>query len=294
MKKVICLAAVAAMVACGSVAMADSFTVGVAGNIQDQSQVMGGVDLGANGGISGINQTQAGIGGSAAMAGSAGAEGQVQGENTTVSATNGFATHSYNSTAVTFGGSAAVNGGVGAQVEAQSVDGGIATVGDGLGTGSISGSAMQIDQGAAAGGLGFAGGASGAVADYNSDYTYTNTGATSSISQAGSQNAIMATGAGGTNGGGIAGLEATQVGGTAATNNGVGTSMAGAGASAGSIETANATATGAGGTAAAGSIGQQTQTHSYTQSASNGAQSQWAAGSVMTGNAVLDGSVVLP
>jgi len=289
MKKVLCMAAVAAMVMGGSVAMADSFTVGVAGNYQEQGQAIGGVDLGGMGGISGMTQDQAGFGASASSPMSVAAEGQIQGENTNITAGNGYGFHSYNSTAVTEGGSSTVGGGVGVHFEAQQVEGGIATVGNGVGTGSVSGSAVSVDQAVGAGGLGFAGGESAAFVDYNSSYEYNNTGVGAHITQTGAQEATFLTGAGGVNGGGLATLNAQQVGGTAAANDGNGTSMAGSGAAEGSVKTVNGVITQPGGTAGAGSLGYQTQTHSYTQASTNGYQSQWASGTVSTGNAVADG-----
>jgi len=290
MKKVLSALIISAMVMTGGMVMADSFTAGAAGNTQTQVQDMSAFNMGPMGGISTVSQDQGGLGGSVSDGMSAAAEGQLQGENTSLFLSNGSATHVYNSTAVTEGGSLTAGGGIGAHVEAQTVDGGIATVGDANGTGSISGSAMQINQGVAAGGIGMAGAESGAVADYNSAYEYNNVGMTSNIQQTGSQSSLMATGAGGANGGGIAGLEATQVGGTAAVNNGSGTSMSGAGLATGSIGTVNGVATAPGGVAVAGSIGAQGQVHSYTQASNSGAgQTQFATGTVMTGNAVVDG-----
>jgi len=289
MKKVILTAAVAALVFGAGNVMADSFTAGTAFNEQGQIQDLGAVNFGANGAISYVNQEQAGIGGSAALPGSAAAEGQIQGENTTVTGTNGFATHSYNTTAVTEGGSIAIGPGLAGHAETQSVVGGIATLGDGAGTASVSGSAMQINQGTIAGGVGFAGGEAGAYANYNSAYTYTNAGTNSVINQSGEQHSVMVTGAGGANAAGAATLTATQFGGTAAINDGNGTAMAGGGAAYGEIKTANGVVSAPGGTAAAGSVGVQNQVHSYEQYSTNGAQTQWATGTVATGNAVFDG-----
>jgi len=295
MKRVIAVIGVGALVlVAGSVLAADSFTAGTAGNIQEQVQSIGAVDLGANGGLSGLEQTQGGLGGSAALPGSAGAEGQMQGENTTITGTNGFATHSYDSTVVSEGGSITL-GGAAVHAEGQNLSAGIATEGDGNGTASISGSAMQIDQGVIAGSTGLSAAEAGVGANFNSEYEYTNTGTNSQIVQTGEQHSIMATGVGTVgNAGAGAGLEAVQIGGTAAGNDGNGTSMGGAGAAAGSITTGNEVIAGPGSAAAAGSIGVQSQTHSYEQTASNGAQSQWASGTVSTGNAVADGVVILP
>ncbi len=290
MKKVLSALVISAMIFGAGSVMADSFTAGAAGNTQTQVQDFNAVNLGPMGGVSTISQDQAGLGGSVSDGMSAAGEGQIQGENTNLFLSNGSATHVYNSTAVTEGASLTAGGGIGAHVETQTVDGGIATVGDANGTASVSGSAMGIGQGVAAGGAGLAGAESGAVAGYGSAYEYNNVGMTSNISQTGSQESVMATGAGGANGGGIAGLEATQVGGTAALNNGAGTSMGGAGLATGSITTVNGVATGPGGVAVAGSLGAQGQVHSYTQASNSGAgQTQFASGTVMTGNAVVDG-----
>jgi len=286
MKKIFSAIAIAAMVMGAGTVMADSFTAGIAGNYQKQTQDLAGVNLGANGGVSVIEQNQMGVGGSAALPGSYGAEGQIQGENTNVTLSNGYATHNYDSTATTFGGSTAFAG-VGAHGEMQYVAGGIMTLGDANGTASVSGSAVSIDQAVAGGGLGFAVGGAGAYVDYHSDYTYTNAGPTSVINQTGSQDAVFLSGAGGgLNGGGYATLKADQVGGTAAMNDGNGTAMVGGGAAAGQVTTENAAVNGT-----AGTVGAQTQTHSYSQFSSNGAQTQWASGTVSTGNAVADGVV---
>jgi hypothetical protein len=62
-------------------------------------------------------------------------------------------------------------------------------------------------------------------------------------------------------------MTATQVGGTAASNDGNGTYMTGSGAASGSIYATDATTCGA----TAGSVGGQGQSHSYVQTADNGA-----------------------
>jgi hypothetical protein len=288
MKKVLSAIVIGAMVFGAGSVMADSFTAGTAGNIQTQVQNLGGANYGANGGISVINQDQAGLGGSAAMIGSYGAEGQIQGENTNVSLDNGFANHNYNATAVTEGSSATL-GGVAGHYELQNVDGGIATVGDANGTNSISGSAMDINQNVGSAALGYSGAEAGAFADYHSDYKYSNVGANSTIVQTGSQDAVMVSGSGSEYAGAsYATLEASQVGATAATNDGNGTSMSGVGSATGTITTKNDAV----GYAGAGSAGVQGQTHSYSQVADNGAgQTQFATGTVSTGNAVVDGTV---
>jgi len=291
MKKILSAIVIGAMIMGSGVAMADSFTAGGAMNYQEQAQTLGGVNYGAFGGTSVIAQDQAGLGASAAIPGSFGAEGQIQGESTKVTLSNGFATHNYDSTAITQG-SSGTSLGLAGHYEMQSVDGGIATLGDANGTNSISGSAMDINQNVGSAALGMSGAESGAFADYHSDYKYTNAGSTSTIVQTGSQDSIMVSGSGSEfAGASYASLEATQVGGTVATNDGNGTSMSGAGLAAGSITTKNDTA----GLAVAGSAGVQTQTHSYVQTADNGAgQTQFAAGTVSTGNAVFDGTMPTP
>ena len=286
MKKVLSVLAISAMImGTTSAVMADSFTVGVAGNYQKQVQDLNGSSFGANGAVSDISQNQIGGGASASDAMSVAGEAQIQSETTDVTGSNGFATHTYDVTAVTTGGSATAGGGIGAHVEYQNVNGGIATIGDGTGTGSISGSAMKVQQGVAAGGIGNAIGGSAALVDYTSKYQYDNVGTNSVITQTGTQKAVLGTGAGGVNGGGMAGLQATQIGGTGAANDGNGTNMAGAGAAVGTITTAN---TAGGSAGVAGSEGVQGQSHTYSQFSTNGAQTQYATGTVYTGNAVND------
>jgi hypothetical protein len=290
MKKVISVAAVVVMLAGANVVFADSFTAGSAFNEQGQIQDLGGVDLGSSGGITYISQEQAGIGGSIANSGSAAAEGQIQGENTGVTLTNSYATHSYDATAMTEGGSVVFGSGAAGHVEMQDVTGGIATVGNGIGTASVSGSTMDINQGTLTASAGIAAADAGAYADYNSSYEYLNAGTSSSIYQTGEQHSTMATVSGSSgNAGSAAILNANQTGGTAAYNSSDGTTMAGGGAAYGEIKTVNGLVTSPGSAAVAGSAGVQGQAHSYEQYSSNGAQTQWASGTVVTGNAVSDG-----
>jgi hypothetical protein len=307
MKKLISTIVVASMVMGAGSAFAWTWSKATASwseNQQVQTQNLTGVNGGANGMISVTTQDQKGDGLSNSLRGSSAMEGQAQGEITKITFGNGYATHSYNQNVITYGNTD-VDGGrsVAGHFESQSLDSGIATVGDGAGTFSISGMATVGSANSNAGGGTFAGGNgeanSGTIAQYENGYTYKNIGATSGIVQSGYQSGLYETSNNSEYEGAIAGADASsrvnaqQVGGTVALNNGNGTYMAGVGAAKGSVKVSASanininTWTGGGDTDAAASA-EQVQQHSYTQTAFNPTtgQSQWAAGTVGTYNNV--------
>jgi hypothetical protein len=225
-------------------------------------------------------------------------EGHAQGELTKITFGNGYATHSYNQGVITYGNTDVDGSSGAAHFESQSLDSGIATVGDGNGQFSISGMATVGAANSRAGGFaGYGSGEAnaGTIAQYENGYTYKNIGATSGIVQSGYQAGLYETSNNSEYGGFIAGagassqVDAQQVGGTAALNNGNGTYMAGAGAAEGSVKVTASADAGAfygGADAHSYASGEQVQQHSYTQAAFNPTtgQSQWAAGTVGTYN----------
>jgi hypothetical protein len=301
MKKLISTIVVAGMVMGAGSAFAWTWSSGTASeafNQQAQTQNLTGVNGGANGMISVTTQDQKGDGWSTSRWGSSAMEGQAQGELTKITFGNGYATHSYNQGVITYGNSDVDDWSGAGHFESQSLDSGIATVGDGNGHFSISGMATVGSANSDAGGGTWYGSGeanSGTIAHYENGYTYKNIGATSGIVQSGYQSGLYTTNNSSEYGGFIAGagassqVNAQQVGGTAALNNGNGTYMAGVGAAEGSVKdtaSADAGAWYGGGDASANASAEQVQQHSYTQAAFNPAtgQSQWAAGTVGTYN----------
>jgi len=266
-------------------------TSATAENGQFQTQELGVINLGMNGGASNLFQNQAGTGSSSAKFGSAASENQFQGENTSQTLANQVATHNFDSTVVTSGGSVVPSGpGNAFHGEYQTADMSITTLSNAAGTASFSGSQMLIDQCVVAGAKNGTAGA-GAANDSHTSYTLANNGPTSNIYQAGRQDSMFTTGAGigvDRTGGGAANLQASQVGGTAALNNGAGTAMLGGGAATGQVVATN----GATKNGFAGSVGEQSQTHAYAQDAGLGTnQSQWSSGSVSTFNSIDSGKI---
>jgi hypothetical protein len=298
MKKLISTIVVAGMVMGAGSAFAwtwSSTTASESFNQQAQTQNLTGVNGGANGMISVTTQDQKGNGWSNSRWSSSAWEGQAQGELTKITFGNGYATHSYNQGVITYGNSDVDNRSGAGHFESQSLDSGIATVGDGNGQFSVSGMATVGAANSNAGGGAWHGSGeanSGTIAQYENGYTYKNIGATSGIIQSGYQAGLYTTNNSIDYGGSIAGagassrVDAQQVGGTVALNNGNGTYMAGAGAAEGSVKvSASANVLGSGDADATASA-EQFQQHSYTQAAFNPTtgQSQWAAGTVGTYN----------
>lgn len=259
-------------------------------NGQFQTQPLTVTNLGMNGGSSNLLQNQAGTGSSSALLGSSASESQLQGQNTSETLANAVATHNFDSTTLTSGGSVVPSGpGSAFHGEYQTVDMSITTLSNAAGTGSLSGSEMLVDQCVVAGATNGTAGA-GAANESHSSYDLANVGPTSSITQAGNQDSSFITGAGvGIDKTGAAGanLQASQIGGTAAVNDGAGTSMLGGGSAEGSVVAENGSTRGAFG----GSVGGQNQTHTYTQLSGVGAQTQWATGTVTTVNTIDSGTL---
>jgi hypothetical protein len=265
-------------------------------NQQAQTQNLTGVNGGANGMITVTTQDQKGDGYSNSWWGSEAFEGQAQGELTKITISNGFATHDYNQGVVTYGNSNVDDFGYADHSEAQALDSGIVTVGDGNGTFSISGMATV---GAASSDVysydywGTSEANAGTEAMYNNSYEYKNIGATSGIVQTGFQAGHYTTDvhAGDSqytwwNGSeASAQVNAQQVGGTAALNDGNGTYMAGVGAAEGSVKVTASASDGSwyySGDATGDASAEQMQQHSYIQVSNNPAtgQSQLAGGTV--------------
>jgi hypothetical protein len=302
MKKLISTIVVTSMVMGAGSALAwtaSNWTASWAENQQAQTQDLTSVDGGANGMISVTTQDQKGDGYSDSWFGSEAWEGQAQGELTKITFSNGFATHSYNQGVMTYGNSNVDGFGYADHFESQSLDSGIANIGDGNGQFSISGMATVGSANSEAYSQDIWSSSSanaGTEAMYENSYEYKNIGATSGIVQTGFQAGHYTTDVHSGNSQynwwigseASAQVNAQQVGGTVATNDGNGTYMAGAGAAEGSVKVTASAYDGSWyytGDASANASAEQVQEHSYVQAADNGAgQSQWAVGTVGTYN----------
>jgi hypothetical protein len=297
MKKVLSTIAISAMViglaGTAFAATDQDFTKSYSFNVQTQTQNLTAVDGDANGMISSTTQAQKGVGNMGSWDGSAAWEGQAQGELTKVPINNGFAVHRYNQGVGTYGNSHGENFAYGKHFEKQDLKSGIATVGDGNGTLSLSGMGTVESATSNIGSFTEPGAQTtnaGTWAGYNNSYRYKNVGDTSRIIQNGFQNGSYTTDVHSQNDnphrwvvtGASASVDAAQIGATIANNNGNGTYMAGGGAAVG---TAKVTATTLTRRSNAQATAEQAQQHSYKQFANNGAgQSQWAVGTVGTYN----------
>jgi hypothetical protein len=303
MKKIFSVIAIGAMVmgiaGTASAWTSSRWTASESFNQQAQQQNLVGVNGGANGMITATTQEQKGNGYSNSFWGSEAFEGQAQGELTKLPINNGFAVHHYNQNVVTYGNSNVDDFGHADHSELQTLDSGIATVGDGNGTFSVSGMATVGGANSEAYSWDLWGDAkvqAGTEAMYNNSYRYKNVGDNSRIIQTGVQGGHYTTNVsagdsqyawwGGSES--SAAVTAQQVGGTAALNDGNGTYMAGGGAAEGSVKVTASAADGSwfySGDANANASAEQGQQHSYKQFANNGAgQHQWAAGTVGTYN----------
>jgi hypothetical protein len=301
MKKVLSTIVIVGMVMGAGSAFAWSdryFTDGNAYNNQIQHQSMINTDNGVNGLITGTDQDQKGHGSSSSFYMSKGWEGQAQGETTNITISNDFAAHTYDQSVATFGDDNTKNVAVAHGHERQTLNSGIHTSGDGVGTNSVSGMKTSNIANSHSGvhtTFGYSITNTGTEAAYNNSYEYNNNGETSGINQIGYQSGHTNTNTHIYTGNrwadkahATADVNATQSGETIAYNNSVGTSMMGSGNAYGSVNvSANAVDTWhkPTGVPHANATGEQTQQHSYTQTANNGmGQSQWAAGTVGTYN----------
>jgi len=301
MKKLISTIVVAGMVMGAGSAFAWSnsyFTDGNAHNNQIQHQSMINTDNGVNGLITGTDQDQKGHGSSSSFNMSKAWEGQAQGETTKITISNDFATHTYDQNAATFGDSNTKDVAVAHGHERQTLNSGIHTSGDGVGTNSTSGMKTSNIANSHSGvhtTFGYAITNTGTEAGYNNSYEYNNNGETSGINQNGYQSGHTTTNTHINTGNrwadkahATADVNATQSGETIAHNNSVGTSMKGSGHAYGSVNVStNAVDTWCKPTGVphADAAGEQMQQHSYTQTADSGmGQSQWANGTVGTYN----------
>jgi len=307
MKKIISLTAIGMMMFGAGNALAycggwcsgqtnSMFTESESSNFQEQTQNINGVDFGSQGALSVVSQDQNGYGNSYSSFGSSAWEGQVQGENTNIILTNGSATHSYDQTVVTYGGSSTNDWGYSNHNESQSLDSGIFTVGDGNGQFSISGQATVGDAYSSSSSYGLNSSSnSGTFALYNNSYEYKNIDTNSGIVQSGFQAGRYETNTSVDNSGywwnlggnANASVDAQQVGGTAALNNGNGTYMAGGGVAEGSVNVSAHSYDGSwyyNGNVDSSASAEQVQQHTYNQTSTNGSQSQWATGTVGTYN----------
>jgi len=300
MKKLISTIVVASMVMGAGSAFAWSasqWTASDAFNQQVQSQNLAGINGGSSGMITATTQDQKGNGYSESFYGSEAFEGQAQGEITKLPINNGFAVHHYNQSVVTYGNSNTEGWADAEHFEHQTLNSGIATVGDGNGTFSISGMATAgaADSSASAWDLWSSSDANaGTEAMYNNSYRYKNVGANSRIIQTGAQGGHYTTDVHAGDApyswhtDASAAVTAQQVGGTAALNDGNGTYMAGGGAAEGSVKVSASAYDHSWhytGTPTGDASAEQGQQHSYKQFANNGAgQHQWAVGTVGTYN----------
>ena len=260
--------------------MAWGFTAGSAWNWQAQQQDMGALDGGVHGMISGIHQAQAGLGGSAANAGSQGAEGQAQVQGIDYTFNNGYASHSYHSETLTSGGSHAVGPGIAGHVEGTKASAGAVTLGDGVGRAGVAGSAMRTRQGSGSfSSLGSSAG-TGTYFKAVNGYKYVNAGSTSYTSHTGVQSIDAGTATDTHGGAAGSGFRAAQAGRTAAGNDGNGGAMVGSGAA---KSTAGIT-TGVLGNGSAHARVEQSQVHSYEQGSAGTGRYQYQTGFVATYN----------
>jgi hypothetical protein len=270
-------------------------------NQQFQTQDFINVDGGSNGMISMTTQDQTGNGWSNSVDGSGAWEGQEQGELIKINFDNGYTEHNYNQGGLTYGKTDIEDWSKADHFEMQSINSGIGTLGDGHGRFSISGMSVSVIANVKTNSLehnGYSETNAGTISGYENGYSYNNNGITSNIVQNGFQSGQYTTDVyiktvdGYGNYINNASINAQQVGGTVAHNNGNGTSMSGVGIAEGSVSVSSKTS-GCGACNIHSNIvdvsAEQVQQHSYSQNSFNHStgQTQWANGTVGTYNKAL-------